>query len=131
MRTGRSASCVSCLNGSALLERDSRIVRHIAARGDYGAGNVDALVKDRMAEILMLKPWEDEQDIEDRRRLAIRHTPVPGLGLMITYADVTEERATERKLRENEERYSRVSEAVAEGIYDWNIADIRSTSPTG
>ena len=29
---------------------------------------------------------------------------------MITYADVTEERATERKLRENEERYSRVSE---------------------
>jgi PAS domain-containing protein len=32
-------------------------------------------------------------------------------------------RTTERKLRENEERYSRVSEAVAEGIYDWNIAD--------
>ena len=48
---------------------------------------------------------------------------MPGLGLMITYADVTEERATERKLRENEERYSRVSEAAAEGIYDWNIAD--------
>jgi PAS domain-containing protein len=42
---------------------------------------------------------------------------------MITYADVTHTRATERKLRENEERYSRVSEAVAEGIYDWNIAD--------
>jgi PAS domain S-box-containing protein len=42
---------------------------------------------------------------------------------MITYADVTEERAIERKLRENEERYSRVSEAVAEGIYDWNIVD--------
>jgi PAS domain S-box-containing protein len=42
---------------------------------------------------------------------------------MITYADVTEERATERKLRDNEERYSRVTEAVAEGIYDWNIAD--------
>jgi hypothetical protein len=30
-------------------------------------------------------------------------------GLMITYADITEERATERKLRENEERYSRVT----------------------
>jgi PAS domain S-box-containing protein len=108
-----------CVPGTRLED----IVRHIAARGDYGAGEVDALVKDRMAEILTLEPWEDEQDIEGRRRLAIRHTPVPGHGLMITYADVTEERATQRKLRENEERYSRVSEAVAEGIYDWNIAD--------
>jgi PAS domain S-box-containing protein len=108
-----------CIRGTRLED----IVHYIAARGDYGTGEVDALVKDRMAEILTLKPWEDEQDIEGRRRLAIRHTPVAGRGLMITYADVTEERATERKLRENEERYSRVTEAVAEGIYDWNIAD--------
>jgi PAS domain S-box-containing protein len=108
-----------CVPGTRLED----IVRHIAARGDYDAGEVDALVKDRMAEIRALKPWEDEQEIEGMRRLAIRHTPVPDLGLVITYADVTEERATERKLRENEERYSRVSEAVAEGIYDWNIAD--------
>jgi PAS domain S-box-containing protein len=108
-----------CVPGTRLED----IVRHIAARGDYGAGEVDVLVNDRMAEILTLEPWEDEQDIDGRRRLAIRHTPVPGGALMITYADVTEARETERKLRENEERYSRVSEAVAEGIYDWNIAD--------
>jgi PAS domain S-box-containing protein len=108
-----------CVPGTRLED----IVRHIAARGDYGAGDVAALVKDRMAEILTLEPWGDEQDIEGRRRLAIRHVPVPGGGLMITYADVTEARATERKLRENEERYSRVSEAVAEGIYDWNVVD--------
>jgi PAS domain S-box-containing protein len=42
---------------------------------------------------------------------------------MITYTDVTEERATERKLRESEERYSRVTDAASEGIYDWNIDD--------
>ena len=108
-----------CVPGTPLED----IVRHIATRGDYGVSEVDTLVKDRMAETLALKPWNAEQDIEGRRRLAIRHIPVPGLGFMITYADVTEERATERKLRENEERYSRVSEAVAEGIYDWNIVD--------
>jgi PAS domain S-box-containing protein len=108
-----------CVRGTRLED----IVHYIAARGDYGSGEVDALVRDRMAEILTLKPWGDEQDIGGRRRLAILHTPVPGRGLMITYADVTEERATERKLRENQERYSRVTEAVAEGIYDWNIAD--------
>jgi PAS domain S-box-containing protein len=108
-----------CVPGTPLED----IVRHIATRGDYGVGDVDTLVKDRMAETLALKPWNDEQEIGGRRRLAIRHIPVPGLGFMVTYTDVTEERATERKLRENEERYSRVSEAVAEGIYDWNIVD--------
>src|ERR1700692_592609 len=30
-------------------------------------------------------------------------------------------RRLERSLRESEERYALVSEAVAEGIYDWNI----------
>jgi PAS domain S-box-containing protein len=33
----------------------------------------------------------------------------------------TEARRLERSLRENEERYALASEAVAEGIYDWNI----------
>ena len=29
--------------------------------------------------------------------------------------------AIEQALRDNQERYSLVSEAVAEGIYDWNV----------
>src|SRR5437868_10175731 len=52
-----------CVPGTRLED----IVRHIARRGDYGAGDIDVLVKDRMGEILMLKPWEDEQDIEGQR----------------------------------------------------------------
>jgi PAS domain S-box-containing protein len=35
--------------------------------------------------------------------------------------DTTEARRLKRSLRESEERYALVSEAVAEGIYDWNI----------
>jgi PAS domain S-box-containing protein len=107
-----------CIAGTPLIE----IVRYIAARGDYGAGEVEALVRERMADATSGNEWEAEQDIPGGRRLQIRHTPTPGGGLMITYRDVTEERITEHKLRENEERYSLVSQAVAEGIYDWNIA---------
>src|ERR1700686_2496768 len=33
----------------------------------------------------------------------------------------TQARRLEQSLRESEERYALVSEAVAEGIYDWNI----------
>src|ERR1700733_2236742 len=49
-----------CVRGTRLED----IVRYIAARGDYGTGEVDALVRDRMAEILTLEPWGDEQDID-------------------------------------------------------------------
>jgi PAS domain-containing protein len=40
-----------CIRGTRLED----IVHYIAARGDYGTGEVDALVRDRMAEILTLK----------------------------------------------------------------------------
>jgi PAS domain S-box-containing protein len=108
-----------CATGTPLVE----IVRHIAARGDYGAGDSETLARERLAEIAAHGNWETEQAIPGGRTLQIRHTPTPDGGLLITYRDITEARATERRLRESEERYSLVSEAVAEGIYDWNIAD--------
>jgi hypothetical protein len=62
MRTGRFANCASCPNGSAFPERGLKISSATSPRGDYGAGEVDALVKDRMAELLTLEPWEDETE---------------------------------------------------------------------
>jgi len=99
------------------------VVRHLAERGDYGPGEVEGQVERRMADIAAFDLDEIEQDIPGGRRLLIRHTPTAGGGLMITYSDVTQARATERKLRDNEERYGLVSQAVAEGIYDWNVKD--------
>lgn len=101
----------------------SDVVRHIAQRGDYGPGGLDRQVEDWMAKIAAMELQEVEQDIPGGRRLRIAHTPLFGGGLMITYSDVTEVRASETQLRENEERYTLVSEAVAEGIYDWNMRD--------
>jgi PAS domain S-box-containing protein len=74
-----------------------------------------------MAEIALRRLREVEREDRDGRRLLIRYTPVPDCGLLVTYSDVTHARAVERRLRENEQRYSLVSQAVAEGIYDWDI----------
>jgi PAS domain S-box-containing protein len=116
-RTLRELPEALCRPGTPLID----IVRHLVVRGDYGASGAE--VERRMAEIARMQAWEAEQEIPGGRRLLISHAPLPGGGLMITYSDVTEARATERKLRENEERYALVSQAVAEGIYDWNIAE--------
>jgi len=106
-----------CRPGTPLAE----IIRYNAIRGDFGPGDIDEQVAVRMAEIALLRPREVERECRDGQRLLIRYTPVPDCGLLVTYSDVTHARAVERSLRENEERDSLVSQAVAEGIYDWDI----------
>jgi PAS domain S-box-containing protein len=97
------------------------MLRYNAVRGDFGPGDADELVTARIDEIALLRPREVERQDGHGRRLLIRYTPTPDCGLLVTYSDVTHARAVERNLRESEERYSLVSQAVAEGIYDWEI----------
>src|SRR5229473_5536038 len=58
--------------------------------------------------------------IEDRA-LPVRNEAGRAIRLVGAISDVTERKTTEQALRDNQERYSLVSEAVAEGIYDWNV----------
>src|SRR5229473_896905 len=58
--------------------------------------------------------------IEDRA-LPVRNEAGRAIRLVGAISDVTERKTTEQALRDNQERYSLVSQAVAEGIYDWNV----------
>jgi len=91
-----------------------------AASGGCGPGRTED--QTRVAVVTPTQACELEEEMPAGRRLLVSYTPVPGEGLIITCSEVTEAGATERKLRESEERYALVTEAVAEGIYDWNIA---------
>src|SRR5437763_6309483 len=108
-----------CRPGTRLAE----IARFNAARGDFGPGDIEEQAAERIAEIAKFQPRALERDYRDGRRLAVRFTPIDGAGVMLTYTDVTDARRLEQSLRDNEERYSLVTQAVAEGIYDWNIAE--------
>src|ERR1051325_2818669 len=108
-----------CRPGTALVD----IARFNAARGDFGPGEIEEQVASRIAEIAKFEPRALERDYRDGRRLAVRFTPIAARGVMLTYTDATDARRMEQSLRENEERYALVTQAVAEGIYDWNISD--------
>jgi PAS domain S-box-containing protein len=93
----------------------------LAASAGCGAGPTEHSTG-RLAMVAPANAYEIEEETPTGRRLLVSYAPMPGDGLIITCSEVTEAGATERKLRESEERYALVSEAVAEGIYDWNIA---------
>jgi PAS domain S-box-containing protein len=106
-----------CQPGTPLAD----ILRFNARRGDFGPGEVDQQVATRVAEIAEMRPREVEREDRQGRRLLIRYTPIPEGGVLVTYGDVTAARAMERTLRDNEERLSLVAQAVAEGVYEWDI----------
>src|SRR5437763_13347996 len=108
-----------CRPGTRLAD----IARFNAARGDFGPGDIEQQAAERIAEIPKFQPRALERDYRGGRRLAVRFTPIDGAGVMLTYTDVTDARHMEQSLRDNEERYALVTQAVAEGIYDWNISD--------
>jgi Na+/proline symporter/signal transduction histidine kinase/CheY-like chemotaxis protein len=89
------------------------IIRFNAARGEYGAGDVESLVAERLA--LFIGAGET---LFERRRpngtiLEVRTNPMPG-GYVTTYSDITEHvRAAGALAAANEQLEARVSERTA------------------
>ena len=86
-----------------------------ARRGEYGPGDPDALVAERVAAARSFKPHEIERVRPGGRVLHIRGEPVPGHGFVTLYSDVTEQRRAERIIRDhNAELEARVTARTAE-----------------
>ena len=106
-----------CQPGAELAD----LFRYNAARGDYGSGDVELHVKERVAQIQRGAEVTVDQVLGDGRILAARYRPLAGGGMATTYEDVTEMRRAEIALRHDQARYELVTQAVSEGLYDWDI----------
>lgn len=86
-----------------------------ARRGDYGPGDPEQLVEARMALARRFEPHDVERVRPDGRVLRIRGQPVPGLGFVTLYSDVTERHRAEATIRrQNAELESRVTARTTE-----------------
>ncbi|MCL5778086.1 PAS-domain containing protein [Limibaculum sp. FT325] len=99
------------------------LLRYNAERGDFGPGDIEAQVAERIAEIGTAAERELEREMADGQILLIRYRRTSSGGLMVTFEDRTAERLAERALRASEERHALVTRATSDGIYDWNVAD--------
>jgi signal transduction histidine kinase len=90
-------------------------IRFNADRGDYGPGDPQALIDERVQSARDFVPHEFERTRPDGTVLHIRGVPVPGHGFVTLYTDVTAQRNAERQIREHASQLEvRVAERTAE-----------------
>jgi PAS domain S-box-containing protein len=90
-------------------------MRYNAGRGEYGSGDPQPYIDERMRAAREFTAHEFERTRPDGTVLRVRGIPVPGHGFVTIYSDVTAQRDAERQIRDhNTMLESRVAERTAE-----------------
>lgn len=106
------------------------IVRFSAQRGDYGSGDPEKLVHQRLALTELNEHHRIERDIGGRI-VEIHGNPLPGGGFITIYSDVTDLRAAERVSQENEQRFRQLLELAPILICVHSHGIIQFMNPAG
>jgi PAS domain S-box-containing protein len=91
-----------------------KFFRHNAARGEYGDGDSEKQVQDRLALVRRCEPHSFERVRADGVVIEVRGTPVPGGGFVSVYSDVTARREESRRLIEARENAESTARAKSE-----------------
>ena len=115
--------------------------RFNAARGEYGTGDVEALVRERMERQRRFEPHHFERTRPDGTVIEIRGVPLPAGGMVATYTDITQQRKAEAALRDAKamleqkvvertaelvaakERFLAAAESMADGLAIYDAED--------
>ncbi|MEO9899267.1 PAS-domain containing protein [Nisaea sp.] len=80
-----------------------QFLRHNAERGEYGPGQIEDLVSERITAARQAEAHSYEHERQDGMVLRITGTPVKGGGFVTTYDDITELRKSQRALEQSNE----------------------------
>ncbi|MBF0353885.1 MAG: diguanylate cyclase [Alphaproteobacteria bacterium] len=109
------------------------LLRFNASRGEYGEGDVETLVANRMQAILQMEPHRYQRRRSNGVVIEISGRPLPSGGLVSTFTDVSERslreeelerRVAERtaRIEENEKRFRDFAEAASEWFWEMDAA---------
>jgi Na+/proline symporter/signal transduction histidine kinase len=92
-----------------------RSLRVMAERGDFGIGEIDWLIADRLTKLAVTKETFQERLAGSGRVVEVRTSPMPQGGIVTTYSDITDRMAAASALaKANETLERRVHERTAE-----------------
>ncbi|HSW19817.1 MAG TPA: PAS-domain containing protein, partial [Ramlibacter sp.] len=97
------------------------ILRCNAERGEYGPGDIDALVAERLRSNMHEGTIEFERTRPNGTVLRARSRKMPNGWYVKIFTDVTEERATLARLRASEERLALALETTGLGIWEYEV----------
>ena len=90
-------------------------IRYNAERADYGPGDTQGDIDQRVQAARAFAPHQFERTRPDGTVLLVRGLPVPGHGFVTLYSDITAQRNAERQIREQTNLLeTRVAERTAE-----------------
>lgn len=98
-------------------------IRYNAERGEYGEGNVDELVRERVELAAKFQPHCFERTRPDGTVIEIRGNPLASGGFVTTYTDVTEQKKADetlqkrdQELTEQVERFNAALSNMSQGL---------------
>lgn len=104
-------------------------IRYLAERGDYGPGDVETQVRERVELARKFEPHLIEKKLPNGTVLEISGKPLKEGGFVTRYTDISERKKSEQALRQSEERFatafnsSPAAIAIA-GIEDGVLLDV-------
>jgi len=106
------------------------LIRFLAERGDYGPGEIEALVSERLRAVVTMGKVSYRLRLANGRTLEIQGQGRPGTGYVLTYLDVTDRaqaeqalRTSEQSLRRSEERLSLALAVTRSGVWDIDLVN--------
>lgn len=116
----------------------SAIVRDRAERGEFGSGNPEKIVKERIDRLVVRMETYQEKLVSSGRVIEVRTSPMPDGGIVTTWTDITERVAAaeelaraneslERRVRERTEELTRLNEALQKAKLTADEANLGKT----
>ena len=98
-------------------------IRFNAERGEYGEGDIDKLVEERVELAKQFQPHRFERIRPDGTVMEIHGTPISGGGMVTTYTDITERKKSEEallkrdeELTEQNQRFNAALDNMSQGL---------------
>ena len=92
------------------------VARFGAQRGDYGPGDVEGLVRQRVASRKRREVYQYERVMPNGTIMAINREAMPDGGTVTTYTDIAERKKAEREIAEKSALLETTFESMSEGI---------------
>lgn len=99
------------------------ITRYVAERGGYGPGDVEQIIKDRLAYVLGPLPRRNERVRPDGLVMETLTQALPDGAFVTTYTDITDRKRAERELADSRELFELAIRAARDGISQWDVVN--------